>query len=111
MIAVPRLECRRLTKRLPPGGHELTVLAGIDLAIAPEMMKSERPRGLSFMTAGLAGSVASASAAKVSMMRFTQSIWMTLSGIATPMKGPSKAIVSAATLMVSWKTMKRWILR
>jgi putative ABC transport system ATP-binding protein len=35
MIAVPRLECRRLTKRLPSGGHELTVLAGIDLAIAP----------------------------------------------------------------------------
>lgn len=35
MIAVPRLECRRLAKRLPSGGHELTVLAGIDLAIAP----------------------------------------------------------------------------
>jgi putative ABC transport system ATP-binding protein len=35
MTAVPRLECLRVEKRLPSGDHELTVLAGVDLAIAP----------------------------------------------------------------------------
>jgi putative ABC transport system ATP-binding protein len=34
MTAQPRLECRRVEKRLPSGGHELTVLAGVDLSIA-----------------------------------------------------------------------------
>ena len=35
MDATPRVDCRSLIKRLPSGGRELTVLAGIDLSIAP----------------------------------------------------------------------------
>jgi putative ABC transport system ATP-binding protein len=33
--AVPRLELRRLTRRLPSGGRELTILDSVDLAIDP----------------------------------------------------------------------------
>jgi putative ABC transport system ATP-binding protein len=33
--ATPRIECRGLVKRLTSGGHTLTVLDGIDLAIEP----------------------------------------------------------------------------
>lgn len=35
MIAAPRLECLGVRKELPSGGHALTVLDGIDLAVAP----------------------------------------------------------------------------
>jgi putative ABC transport system ATP-binding protein len=35
MSAVPRLECRQVTKRLPSGGHELTILDSVDLAVLP----------------------------------------------------------------------------
>jgi putative ABC transport system ATP-binding protein len=35
MSSAPRLECRQVTKRLPSGGHELTILDGIDLAVLP----------------------------------------------------------------------------
>jgi len=35
MPSSPRIECRRLTKRLPSGGEMLTILSGVDLAIAP----------------------------------------------------------------------------
>ena len=35
MSPVPRLELRRLTRRLPSGGRELTILDSVDLAIDP----------------------------------------------------------------------------
>ena len=35
MPSPPRIECRRLTKRLPSGGEMLTILSGVELAIAP----------------------------------------------------------------------------
>jgi putative ABC transport system ATP-binding protein len=35
MSAAPRLECRQVTKRLPSGGHELTILDSVDLAVLP----------------------------------------------------------------------------
>jgi putative ABC transport system ATP-binding protein len=34
MDAPPRVECENLVKRLPSGGRELTILAGVDLSIA-----------------------------------------------------------------------------
>ena len=69
------------------------------------MMKASLLRGLCSMTSSLGGSVAKAKAAKVSMMRFTHSICVTVSGRSTPMKGPSAAIPHAATFTVSWNTM------
>src|SRR5688572_9264953 len=35
MSVSPRLECRQVTKRLPSGGHELTILDAVDLAVLP----------------------------------------------------------------------------
>ena len=55
------------------------------------------------------GSEASAMAAKVSMMRFTQSIWVTVSGDCVPRKAPASTTRQAHTLTVVWKSMKRWM--
>lgn len=74
-------------------------------------MKALFLRGGRFMTFGSGGSVASASAANVSMIRFTHSIWITVSGRSTPINGPTIAMVSATTLTVSWNSMNRWMLR
>ena len=48
-------------------------------------------------------------AAKVSMMRFTHSICVTVSGLCVPMKAPLRTMKHAATLTVSWKSRKRWM--
>ena len=45
----------------------------------------------------------------MSMIRFTHSIWMTVRGSLTPMNGPSRATPRAATLIVSWNRMNRWM--
>ncbi len=79
------------------------------LRMAGVMMKSLCLRGFSAITSGLGGMEASAMAAKVSMMRFTQSICVTVSGSAVPKKAPSRTLNSATMLMVSWKTMNRWM--
>ena len=43
------------------------------------------------------------------MMRFTQSICVTVRGDSVPRNAPMSTMRQAATLMVIWKTMKRWI--
>ena len=55
------------------------------------------------------GREASAIAPNVSMMRFTHSIWVTVSGDSVPMNEPNSTKKQAATLTVSWKRRKRWI--
>ena len=75
------------------------------------MMKSSRWRGLLFITSGEGGREANAIAAKVSIMRLTHSICVTVSGEAVPRNEPKKTMRQALTLMVIWKRMKRWMLR
>ena len=75
------------------------------------MMKALRSRGLAFITCGDGGSDARAMAAKVSRMRFTQSICVTVSGDSVPVKAPKSTVRQAATLTVSWKSMNRCMLR
>ena len=64
-------------------------------------------RGLSFITKGLGGKEAKDIAAKVSMMRFTQSIWVTVSGDWVSRNAPNITITQAITLIVNWNRMKR----
>ena len=72
-----------------------------------EMMKSPARRGRSLITSRDGGSEARAMAAKVSMMRFTQSICVTVSGISVPMTEPPSTSSRAVTLTTSWKKMNR----
>ena len=76
-------------------------------AIGELMILAPRARGLSFITRLLGGNDANAKAAKVSIIRFTQSIWVTVSGDSTPKKAPISTMIHAATLMVIWKRIKR----
>ena len=71
------------------------------------MMKASRRRGLSLITSREGGSDANAMAAKVSMMRFTQSICVTVSGSSVPMTDPPSTSSSAVTLTTSWKKRNR----
>ena len=64
------------------------------------MILAPRARGLSFITRLLGGKDANANAAKVSIMRFTQSIWVTVSGDSTPKNAPMSTMIHAATLIV-----------
>lgn len=73
------------------------------------MMNAPWLRGFSFITSADGGSEARAMAAKVSMMRFTHSICVTVRGDCLPRKAPANTIKQAATLTVSWKRMKRWM--
>ena len=73
------------------------------------MMKASRSLGLSRMTDGEGGSEARAMAAKVSMMRLTQSICVTVSGDSVPIMAPTSTMRQAERLTVSWKRRKRWI--
>lgn len=67
------------------------------------MMKSVSRRGLLRITSCEGGNDARAMAAKVSMMRFTQSIWVTVSGISVPMIEPPSTSNSAERFTTSWK--------
>ena len=84
-----------------------TPMKTIPLAMPLVIMKSVCLRGLSFITSRDGGSEASASAAKVSMMRLTQSIWVTVSGSSVPMTEPPSTSSKAVTLTTSWKKRKR----
>ena len=79
------------------------------LPIDGVIMNSSRLRGLSFITSRDGGSDASAIAAKVSMMRFTHSICVTVSGISVPITEPPSTSSSAVTLTTNWKYRKRWM--
>lgn len=65
------------------------------------MMKSVLRRGFSFITLSLGGIEAKAKAAKVSMMRFTHSICVTVRGRSVPTIEPSSTMKSATKLIVS----------
>ena len=52
---------------------------------------------------------ANAIAAKVSIIRFTQSICVTVNGNDVPKNAPNNTLSNATTLIVSWNTIKRWI--
>ena len=73
------------------------------------MMKASRERGCSCITSRLGGSEARAMAAKVSIMRFIQSICVMVRGSSVPTKAPKSTSRSAVTLTTSWKKMKRWM--
>ena len=81
----------------------------MDAAIDGEIIESVSLRGFSFKTSFDGGSEASASAAKVSIMRFTQSICVTVSGDSVPRNAPTSTIRQADTLMVIWNVMNRWM--
>ena len=61
-------------------------------------------RGFSFITFSDGGKDAKAKAANVSMIRFTQSICVTVRTISVPNNAPSITMRHAATLIVIWKT-------
>ena len=68
-------------------------------------------RGLSSITRPLGGNEANAPAAKVSIIKFTQSICVIVKGDSVPIKEPNKTIKQAATLIVNWKSRNFWIFR
>ena len=70
-------------------------------------MEAVRLRGCSSITLREGGKEARAIAPKVSMIRFTHSICVTVSGDSLPMKEPKSTRKQAATLTVSWKRRKR----
>ena len=76
-------------------------------AITLVMMGSPLRRGFSSITSLLGGSEASASAAKVSMIRFTHSICVTVSAGCSLKNEHMPTSRLAATLTVSWKRMNR----
>ena len=51
------------------------------------------------------GSPAKARAPNVSIMMFTHSIWITVTGVSTPRKGPIKDTPTAHRFMLNWNTM------
>ena len=89
-------------KKKPPTP---TISASIDRF----MINALRLRGGSLITASDGGSDASAIAANVSIMRFIQSIWVTVSGVSVPINAPQSTSIHAVTFTVSWKSRKRCI--
>ena len=75
--------------------------------IRPSIMWLSLLRGFSRSTPLSGGSDERAMAAKVSMMRFTHNICVTVSGESRPIKAPASTIRQAQRLMVIWKMMKR----
>ena len=66
-----------------------------------------RSRGLSFITDCEGGNEARAIAPNVSIIKFTQSICVTVNGDSVPINAPTNTIKHAATLTVSWNNKKR----
>ena len=71
------------------------------------IIKACRSRGWSFITLCEGGNDARAIAAKVSMIRFTHNICVTVSGLCVPIKAPATTMRHATTFTVSWKSIKR----
>ena len=83
----------------------------IDLAIFLSIIWLFGLRGFSFITLGSAGNEDRAMAANVSIIRFTQSICVTVSGDSIPMNDPKSTTRQAHTLIVIWKRMNLLIFR
>ena len=83
----------------------------IATAIVRVMIKASLRRGFSPSTSREGGSEASAMAAKVSIIRLIQSIWVMVRGSSVPMSDPPSTSSRAVTFTTNWKKMKRWILR
>lgn len=77
--------------------------------MAGVIIKASRARGCSSITSEEGGREARATAAKVSIMRLTHRICVTVSGLCVPINEPIRTMRQAATLTVSWKRMNRWI--
>ena len=74
-------------------------------AILPSMIWLPGFLGLSVITLWSGGSDDKAIAAKVSIIKFTHNICVTLSGESSPMNAPNKTMRQAHTLMVIWNKM------
>ena len=79
-------------------------------AIGGEMIGAVCLRGRSLITSRVGGNEAKAIAAKVSIMRFTQSICVTVNGIWVPIMAPPSTKSRAVRLITSWKKRKRRML-
>lgn len=79
----------------------MTPVPRISFRMVGIMIKSLELRGLCFMTSMSGGREANAPAAKVSIMRFTHNIWVTVIGSSEPNMEPNNTMMSAATLIVS----------
>ena len=81
----------------------------IPLAIGLVMINCDAFRGLSRITSWEGGSEARARAAKVSIMRLTHRICVTVSGISVPITEPPSTSSKADRLTTSWKKRNRWM--
>ena len=80
----------------------------IKRAMAGVMMLALLFRGLSFITSSLGGREAKANAAKVSIIKFTHSIWVTVRAGCFSLRNDTTATSThAATFTVSWNMIKR----
>lgn len=75
-----------------------------------EISGARLPTGTCSMRSSVGGSVASASAPSVSMIRFTHSSWTAVKGTVPPAHAATKLTVNATTLTVSWNWMNFWML-
>ena len=75
------------------------------------MMKSVCFLGFFLITSLSGGSDASAIAAKVSMIRFTHSIWVMVRGSSVPINEPPNTSSRAVTFTTNWKKINLCILR
>ncbi len=75
------------------------------------IMNAVRWRGASSITDADGGRDARAMAANVSIIRFTHSIWVTVSGDCNPMNAPESTMRQATMFTVIWNITNRWILR
>ena len=87
--------------------HIVSLRVGLDGRKLAHDFEARRSRGLSSMTEREGGSEARAIAPKVSIIRFTQSICVTVSGDSAPINEPHRTSRQAATLTVSWNSRKR----
>ena len=82
----------------------------MNFIIVDVMMLALELRGRCFIRILFGGSAASANAAKVSMMRLTHNICVTVSAGCLLKNEHTATTRQAHTLTVSWNRMKRWIL-
>ena len=77
------------------------------IIILRERIKSVERRGLFFITSLLGGNDANANAAKVSIMRFTHNICVTVNGDCVPVNAPITTMRHATIFTTSWNNTNR----